>query len=108
MFGNVTLLAGFTAPPEVIGVVANQILKVAGVTVQTSVAPGIGDGGTQALLLQASLGSRVEELRGGGGDGGEVQPLNPIVKSAASAIPITPRMLLTFLITTLLAETPFG
>src|SRR5580704_11529785 len=68
MLGNVTLLAGFTAPSAVIGVFTNQLLNVAGVTVQ---------------LGLASVGNKVSELRGGGVG---PHPVNPPTTSPAAAI----------------------
>jgi len=55
-----------------------------GVTVQTSDNPK-GDGGIQALLAQASVGSKVSAFSGGGGgDGG--QAVNTIIIAAATSI----------------------
>src|SRR5580700_4555992 len=80
MLLNETLFAGFTTPFSVTtpvvagGMGLNQVLNVDELTGQTSVAPAMGDAGTQALVVQGSVGTNVCVFSGGGGAGGGQPP----------------------------------
>jgi hypothetical protein len=80
MLLNETLFAGFTTPFSVTtpvvagGIGLNHVLNVDELTGQTSVAPAMGDTGTQAFVVHGSVGTNVCAFSGGGGAGGGQPP----------------------------------